>query len=204
MNESNCRIISERNLADDWGRLTKYEFDLRLRDGTWQRQVRETYDRGNGATCLLYNPQTGCVLLTRQFRLPAFINGGVETLIEAPAGLLDGADPATRMRSELIEETGYDVSTLTHLSDIYMSPGSVTEYLAFFVGEYSEKQKVGDGGGSSEEGEDIDVLQVPLPEAMRMIDRGEIRDGKTIILLQHLMIRQLQDGNCKGAAADRL
>ena len=192
MSDSSFRLVSERVLADDWGRLTKYEFDLRLRDGSWQRQRRETYDRGNGATCLLYNPASGCVLLTRQFRLPVLMNGGLEYLVETPAGLLDGAEPATRMRSELIEETGYDVSALTHIFDIYMSPGSVTEYLAFFQGEYSEKQKIGEGGGSADEGEDIDVLHVPLPEAMRMIDSGEIRDAKTIILLQHLTIRQLQ------------
>lgn len=193
MSESSFRPISQRVLADDWGRLTKYEYELRLRDGSWQRQQREAYDRGNGATCLLYNPATGSALLTRQFRLPVFLNGGLETLIEAPAGLLDGAEPAVRMRAELIEETGYDVSALTHLFDVYMSPGSVTEYLAFFSGEYSEKQKVSDGGGSSEEGEDIDVMQVPLPEAMMMIERGEIRDAKTIILLQHLTIRLLQE-----------
>lgn len=192
MNESSFRPLSERVLAEDWGRLTKYEYELRLRDGSWQRQQREAYDRGNGATCLLYNPATGCVLLTRQFRLPVFLNGGLESLIEAPAGLLEGAEPAVRMRAELIEETGYDVSALTHLFDVYMSPGSVTEYLAFFIGEYSEKQKISEGGGSADEGEDIDVLQVALPEAMAMISSGEIRDAKTIILLQHLTIRLMQ------------
>jgi len=193
MSDSIFRPISERVLADDWGRLTKYEYQLRLRDGSWQRQQREAYDRGNGATCLLYNPATGSVLLTRQFRLPVFLNGGLEALIEAPAGLLEGAEPAVRMREELIEETGYDVSALTHLFDVYMSPGSVTEYLAFFIGEYSEKQKVNDGGGCADEGEDIDVMQVSLSNAMTMISSGEIRDAKTIILLQHLAIRLLQE-----------
>lgn len=193
MNESVYRPISERVLADDWGRLTKYEYELRLRDGSWQRQTREAYDRGNGATCLLYNPASGDVLLTRQFRLPVLLNGGLESLIETPAGLLEGAEPAARMRAELMEETGYQVSALTHLFDIYMSPGSVTEYLAFFHGEYTDTHKVGAGGGSVEEGEDIDVLEIPLPEAMRMIDRGDIRDAKTIILLQHLAIRLLQE-----------
>jgi nudix-type nucleoside diphosphatase (YffH/AdpP family) len=193
MSDSIFRPVSERVLADDWGRLTKYEYQLRLRDGSWQRQQREAYDRGNGATCLLYNPATGSVLLTRQFRLPVFLNGGLETLIETPAGLLEGAEPAVRMRAELIEETGYDVSALTHLFDVYMSPGSVTEYLAFFIGEYSERQKVSDGGGSADEGEDIDVMQVSLSKAMAMISSGEIRDAKTIILLQHLAIRLLQE-----------
>ncbi|CUX66281.1 NUDIX domain-containing protein [Agrobacterium genomosp. 13] len=193
MDSSVYRPISERVLADDWGRLTKYEYELRLRDGSWQRQTREAYDRGNGATCLLYNPANDHVLLTRQFRLPVLLNGGLKSLIETPAGLLEGAEPATRMRAELIEETGYEVSELTHLFDIYMSPGSVTEYLAFFHGEYAEKHKVGAGGGSAAEGEDIDVLEIALPEAMRMIDRGEIRDAKTIILLQHLALRLLQE-----------
>lgn len=193
MNDSVYRPISESVLADDWGRLTKYEYELRLRDGSWQKQTREAYDRGNGATCLLYNPANGHVLLTRQFRLPVLLNGGLESLIETPAGLLEGAEPATRMRAELMEETGYEVSELTHLFDIYMSPGSVTEYLAFFHGEYADTHKVGKGGGSADEGEDIDVLEIPLPEAMRMIGRGDIRDAKTIILLQHLAIRLLQE-----------
>ncbi len=188
MADSVYRPISQRVLSDDWGRLVKYEYDLRFRDGIWRRQTREAYDRGNGATCLLHNPETGTVLLTRQFRLPALLNGGVETLIEAPAGLLDGADPAQRMRAEMIEETGYEVSGLTHLFDVYMSPGSVTEYLVFFIGEYSRKQKIGDGGGSAEEGEDIDVLEVVLADALDMIRTGEIRDAKTIILLQHLAL----------------
>jgi len=159
---------------------------------TWQRQVREAYDRGNGAACLLYCPAKGTVLLTRQFRLPAFLNGGFESLVEAPAGMLDGAEPAERMRAELIEETGYAVSELTHLFDAYMSPGSVTEYLAFFHGEYADADKQGEGGGSPEEGEDIAVFEVPLAEAMAMIRRGDIRDAKTIILVQDLMIRVLQ------------
>lgn len=193
MDDSVYRPISERVLADDWGRLTKYEYELRLRDGSWQQQTREAYDRGNGATCLLYNPANDHVLLTRQFRLPVLLNGGLTSLIETPAGLLEGAEPATRMRAELMEETGYEVSELTHLFDIYMSPGSVTEYLAFFHGEYAENHKVGAGGGSADEGEDIDVLEIALPEAMRMISRGDIRDAKTIILLQHLALRLLQE-----------
>lgn len=197
MDESVFRPIAEHVLANDWGRLTKYEFELRLRDGGWQRQTREAYDRGNGATCLLYNPRSGRVLLTRQFRLPVFLNGGLESLIETPAGLLDGAEPATRMRAELIEETGYDVSELTHLFDIYMSPGSVTEYLAFFYGEYTEKHRVGTGGGAPDEGEDIDVMEISLSDAIHMIDRGEIRDAKTIILLQHLTIRLFQENDVK-------
>ena len=187
--------IKQNTLSDNWGKLINHEFDLRLRDGSWQRQQRETYDRGNGATCLLFNPDSGCVLLTRQFRLPVFLNGGLPSLVETPAGLLDGAAPAERMRAELIEETGYDVSKLHHLSDIYMSPGSVTEYLAFFTGEYRDRDQVSAGGGEQAEGEDIEVLHIPLDEAMGMIASGEIRDAKTIILLQHLKLQQLNGWN---------
>lgn len=194
MSDPVFRPLSERVLASDWGVLTKHEYELRRRDGAWSRQTREAYDRGNGATCLLYDPDAGTVLLTRQFRLPVYLNGGLETLIETPAGLLDGAAPAERMRSELIEETGYDVSELRHLFDVYMSPGSVTEFLAFFVGDYSPRQKVADGGGLAEEGEDIDVLHVPLADALQMIETGEIRDAKTIILLQRLALDRLRQG----------
>jgi nudix-type nucleoside diphosphatase (YffH/AdpP family) len=192
MNDSSVfRPVSEKVLADDWGKLTKFEYDLRRRSGDWQRQTRETYDRGNGATCLLHDPQTDCVLLTRQFRLPVFLNGGLTSLIETPAGLLDGAGAAERMRVELIEETGYRIEALSHLFDIYMSPGSVTEYLAFLTGKYSAQDRVAQGGGSFEEGEDIEVLHVPMTDAMKMTKQGEIRDAKTIILLQHLMIERI-------------
>lgn len=184
------RPVLSETLSDNWGRLIRHTYDLRRRDGAWQRQTRETYDRGNGATCLLFNPDSGCVLLTRQFRLPVYLNGGLAALIETPAGLLDGADPAARMREELIEETGFDVSDLTHIADIYMSPGSVTEYLAFFIGEYRLSQQQTKGGGVAAEGEDIEVLHVPLPDALAMIDEGGIRDAKTIILLQRLALQQ--------------
>lgn len=185
------RPFKQTVLSADWGKVTKHEFDLKRRDGEWQRLTREIYDRGNGATCLLYNEATGCVLLTRQFRLPIFLNGGLTSLIEAPAGLLEGAEPAERMRAELIEETGYEIAALEHLFDLYSSPGSVTEYLAYFQGSYSDKEQVSDGGGVVEEGEDIEVMHVPLDDAMTMIDNGEIRDAKTVILLQRLMIQKL-------------
>lgn len=189
MSDDFFRPVAEQVLAQDWGRLTRYDYDLRLRDGTWQRQRREAYDRGNGATCLLFNPDTGCVLLTRQFRLPVFLNGGLPSMVEAPAGLLEGADPAERMQAELREETGYRVSTLRHLFDVYMSPGSVTEYLVFFEGEYHAADQVGQGGGVEEEGEDIEVLHIPLSRALQMVASGEIRDAKTIILIQNLALR---------------
>ena len=186
------RPVSKTVLSDDWGTLTKHTYDLKRRDGQWQRQTREAYDRGNGATCILHNPQTGCILLTRQFRLPVFLNGGASELIETPAGLLEGQEPAERMRHELIEETGYAISQLEHLFDVYMSPGSVTEYLAFFRGEYSDGQRISAGGGVYNEGEDIEVMHVPLGEALRMIRSGEIADAKTIILIQHLALELAQ------------
>ena len=186
------RMISTEILSDDWGILTKYRFELRRRSGDWQAQTREAYDRGNGATCLLHNPNSGCVILTRQFRLPVFLNGGFTSLIEAPAGILDGADPEERMRSELLEETGFEIQTLTHLFNVYMSPGSVTEYLAFFTGTYEAGDQATDGGGSFNEGEDIEVIEVPLRTALTMIETGEICDAKTIILLQHLLIREIR------------
>ncbi len=191
-NEQVYRQISEQVLADDWGTLTRFTYRLRRRSGEWQKQTRETYDRGNGATCLLYDAKADCVLLTRQFRLPVFLNGGRSSLIETPAGLLDGAGAAERMRAELMEETGFRIDNLTHLFDVYMSPGSVTEYLAFFQGLYSSEDQVSEGGGDFDEGEDIEVMHVPLAEAMLMIGRGEICDAKTIILLQHLTIERLQ------------
>jgi len=186
------RLVSSMVLSKDWGKLTRHEYDLKRRDGEWQRQTRECYDRGDGATCLLFNRETGCVLLTRQFRLPVFLNGGHTSLLETPAGLLDGAGAEERMRAELIEETGYAISALEHLFDVYMSPGSVTEYLAFFQGNYAESARVSAGGGNIDEGEDIEVVHVPLAEAMAMIDAGEIQDAKTIILLQRLTINQMR------------
>lgn len=184
------RPVSQVVLSDSWAVLTKHEFDYKRGSGDWQRQVREVYDRGHGAACLLLNPQTGTVLLTRQFRLPVYGPDHDGFLIEAPAGLLEGATPADRMRAELEEETGFRVSELEHLFDAFMSPGSVTEYLACFLGTYSAKDQVSDGGGHIDEGEDIEVLHIPLDQALEMIGNGEIRDAKTIMLLQHLALRQ--------------
>ncbi|MEO1113188.1 MAG: NUDIX domain-containing protein [Pseudomonadota bacterium] len=185
------RFIDQTLLSDNWGKLTRYRFKYRRSDGSWQEQIREAYDRGNGVTCLLHNPDTDCVLLTRQFRLPVLLNGKDPFLIETPAGLLEGAKPEERMRSELVEETGYEVSALEHLFDVHMSPGSVTEYLSFYRGTYHLNNKVADGGGEESEGEDIEVLHVPLQEALAMIRSGGITDGKTILLLQELALRQL-------------
>ena len=185
------KVSDSEVLSNSWGTLTRHRIEYRRRDGDWQEQVREVYDRGHGATCLLYDPERNCVLLTRQFRLPVWAAGRDPMLIEAPVGLLEGAHPEDRMRAELIEETGFEVSDLEHLFDAFSSPGSVTEYVAFFRGTYHLKDKVAEGGGKETEGEDIEVMHVPLDQALEMIRSGEIMDAKTIILLQELALRRL-------------
>ncbi|RKP53420.1 NUDIX domain-containing protein [Pararobbsia silviterrae] len=185
------RIVETRVLADDWYVLRKVTFDFLRRNGTWQRQHRETYDRGNGATILLHNPATGHVVLTRQFRMPAFVNGHDGMLVEAAGGLLDNASPEDRIRAEAEEETGYRVQHVRKVFEAFMSPGSVTEKLYFYVGEYDSSTRVGDGGGLEEEGEDLEVIEMPLDEAIDAIERGEIVDGKTIMLLQYAALHGL-------------
>jgi len=186
------RGVTSELLSNNWGKVEKHTFELRRRDGTWQRQVRETYDRGHGAAVLLYNLEKRTVILTRQFRFPAWFNGDDDPwLIEAPAGKLDGDDPLTCARKEAEEETGYRVHDLTLVAAPYMSPGSVTEKLYLYVGRYDAGSRVSEGGGLEHEGEDIETLELPFGEAMAMLERGEIADGKTIILLQHVALRRL-------------
>jgi nudix-type nucleoside diphosphatase (YffH/AdpP family) len=191
------RIVTEQVLSDDWYLLRKVTFDYRRRDGSWQRQSREVYDRGDGAVLLLYNAAKGTVLLTRQFRLPAFVNESADGyLVEACAGLLDGEDAASCVKREAEEETGYRVHAPRHLFDAYMSPGSVTECLRFFAAEYRPEDRIASGGGDSHEGEDIETLEITLSNAVQMIDSGEIRDGKTIMLLLHAHRLGLDGLNC--------
>ena len=191
------RIVETNLLSNDWFVLKKVTFDYRRRDGSWQRQSRETYDRGNGATILLHNPATGNVVLTRQFRMPAFVNGHDGMLIEAAAGLLDQTSPEERIRAEVEEETGYRVHKLCKVFEAFMSPGSVTEKLYFYLGEYDASTRIGKGGGIAEEGEDLEVIEMPLSEALAAIERGEIVDGKTIMLVQHLALRRLSEEHAK-------
>ncbi|MDC7828019.1 MULTISPECIES: NUDIX domain-containing protein [Pseudomonas] len=183
------RVEEVKVLSDDWFILKKTTFAFLRSDGTWQRQSRETYDRGNGATILLYDPRRRTVVLTRQLRYPAFVNGHDDLLIEAPAGLLDAAEPEVRIRAEVEEETGFQVREVRQVFDAFMSPGSVTERLHFFVGEYAPGDRKSAGGGNAAEGEDIAVLEVDLDEALAMIDAGTIRDGKTIMLLQYAALK---------------
>jgi nudix-type nucleoside diphosphatase (YffH/AdpP family) len=183
---AHVQILEQQVLADDWYVLKKTRFKYRRRDGRWQELVRETYDRGNGAVLLLFNVDKQSVVLTRQFRFPAYVNGCSDgLLVEACAGLLDGEDPLACIGREAEEETGYSVQAPRKLFEIYMSPGSVTEKLHFFAAEYQAHDRTAAGGGNVAEGEDIEVLELPLKTAMQMIATGAIQDGKTIILLQH-------------------
>jgi GDP-mannose pyrophosphatase NudK len=192
-NIDRVRIIEERLLSDDWYTLKKTTFDYRRRDGRWQRQSRETYDRGNGAVLLLFNADQGTVVLTRQFRLPAYVNGCPDgLLIEACAGLLDGDDPHTCIRREAQEETGFVVRTPRKILEAYMSPGSVTEKLHFFVAEYEPRDRVSKGGGDVAEGEDIEVIEISMAIAQKMVAAGAIQDGKTIMLLQYAALVGLE------------
>ncbi|MCJ2095219.1 NUDIX domain-containing protein [Methylobacterium sp. J-072] len=179
------RVEDVRVLSDDWSVLRKTTFRFRRTDETWQRQSRETYDRGNGATILLYDPERFTVILIRQFRYAAFVNGWDDLLIETPAGLLDDATPEDRIRAETEEETGFRVRNVRRIFEAYMSPGSVTEKMFFFVGTYHINDRVRAGGGLAAEGEDIEVLEVGFDQALKMIEDGIIRDAKTIMLLQY-------------------
>ena len=172
-------------LAKDWSILRKTRLSFRRSDGAWQEQWRETYDRGNGATILLYNIDRRTVVLTRQFRYPAFVNGYDDLLIETPAGLLDQAEPEARIRAETEEETGFRVGGIRLIFEAFMSPGSVTEKLYFFVAPYEAASRISEGGGNAAEGEDIGVIELDIDEALQAIARGGIRDGKTILLLQY-------------------
>ncbi len=185
-------------LSDDWGVLKRTELEFRRRDGDWQRLTRETYDRGNGAVILPYDPVARRVVLVRQFRFPAFVNGCNDWLVEAPAGLLDEAAPEDRIRAELEEEAGLRLHEVERLWDVFMSPGSVTERLFFFLGRYGSSDWLARGGGIAAEGEDIDVVELGFETAMAMIGDGRIRDAKTIMLLQHAALTVFADRAAPG------
>jgi nudix-type nucleoside diphosphatase (YffH/AdpP family) len=188
------RIVDEKILSDDWYSLKKYTFDIQRRNGDWQQQTREVYDRGNGATVLLYNRERETVILTRQFRFPVFMNGHEGYLIEAAAGLLDNMDPERRIKAEAEEETGFKISTVQKVFEAYMSPGSVTEKLYFYIAEYDAGDKTSAGGGIEAEGEDIEVLEMPLKDALAAVENGLIVDGKTIMLLYHVALKVILRG----------
>jgi nudix-type nucleoside diphosphatase (YffH/AdpP family) len=179
------RVKDVRLLSDNWYTLKTTTFEWRRRDGTWQTQRRETYDRGNAAVILPYSLKRRTVVLIKQFRYPAYVNGYDELMIEAAAGLLDDESPGNRIRAEAEEEAGYRLRDVRKIFESFMSPGSVTEKLHFFVAEYEPDMKIGDGGGLQDEGEDIEVIEPTIDEALAMIADGRIVDGKTIMLLQY-------------------
>lgn len=188
----NIKILKTEILSDNWYTLKKVTYEYLKKDGTLQIQTREAYDRGNGATILLYNKEQKTVILTRQFRLPTFINGNnTGMLIEACAGLLDRDNPEDCIRKETEEETGYKVTDVRKIFEAYMSPGSVTEILYFFIAEYHKSMKVTEGGGIADEQEHIEVLELDFSTAFSMIATGEIKDAKTIMLLQYAHLNQL-------------
>lgn len=184
------RVTDVRLLSDNWYRLHTTTFEYLGDDGVWTTQSRETYDRGNGATILLYDAARRTVLLTSQFRYPVYVNGHPDgMLLETAAGLLDDDEPETAIRREAIEETGHEIGAVTHVFDAFMSPGSVTERLHFYAAPYDASTRRSAGGGLADEGEHITVVELPIDEALRMVDDGRIVDAKTIMLLQWSVLR---------------
>jgi len=192
MHFKRVKNVKTELLSDNWFILQKVTFDFEKSDGNWETQSREVYDRGNGATILLYNTRKSTVVLTRQFRMPTFLNGNPDgMMIESCAGLLSGENAEDCIIRETEEETGYMVSDVRQIFEAYMSPGSVTEIIHFFIAQYDSSMKQRGGGGALDEQEDIEVLELPFEQALSLIQSGEIKDGKTIILLQYLRLEQI-------------
>ena len=192
MDNPKYKIQKTELLSDNWYILNKVSVDYQKKDDTWDTQEREVYDRGNGAAILLYNKSKETVILTRQFRLPTYLNGNKSgLLIEVCAGLLDEDNPEVCIIRETEEETGYRLPSVKKIFESYMSPGAVTEILYLFVGEYDDSMKVSSGGGIEDEHEEIDVIEIPFSQAYVMIESGEIKDAKTIMLLQYAKIHNL-------------
>ncbi|TVZ59097.1 nudix-type nucleoside diphosphatase (YffH/AdpP family) [Flavobacteriaceae bacterium MAR_2010_105] len=189
---NNVNVLETEVLSNNWYTLLKVTYNYLKRDNTWQTQVREAYDRGNGAAILLFNAKNKTVILTKQFRLPTFINGNNDgMMIECCAGMLDKNNPEECIKKEALEETGYRIKNVSKLFEAYMSPGAVTEILHFFVAEYDESMKLNEGGGLTQEQEDIEVVELNFEVAYDMIASGEIKDAKTIMLLQYAKIHKL-------------
>ena len=192
MNNPKVKIKKITNLSNDWYKLDKVNFDYQLMSGEWQNQNRESYNRGNGACILLYNSKENTVVLTKQFRMPSYLNGnGDGMLIEVCAGLLDEDDPISCIIKEVEEETGYRINDPIKVLEVYTSPGAVTEIIHYFISEYNSKMKISEGGGKEEETEEIEVLEIDFNSALKMIDNGIIKDAKTIILLQYAKLHNL-------------
>ncbi|MCB0459789.1 MAG: NUDIX domain-containing protein [Flavobacteriaceae bacterium] len=192
MNNPRVKIKNVKNLSNDWYKLDKVNFDYQLENGTWQNQNRECYDRGNGACILLYNVKEKTVVLTRQFRMPSYLNGNKDgMMIEVCAGLLDEDDPLTCIIKEVEEETGYKISNPKKVFELYSTPGAVTEKIHYFIGAYDATMKISDGGGLEHEAEEIEVLELPFEKALKMIESGEINDTKTVVLLQYIRMKEI-------------
>ncbi len=195
MNKAGVKILETRVLSDQFYVLRRFTFERAERSGEWVTQVREVYDRGNGAAILLYNRAAQTVILTRQFRMPTFVNGNpTGMLIECCAGLLDRDNAEDAIRRETEEETGYKIGAVEKVLEAYMSPGSVTEILYLFVAEYTKEMKVSEGGGLEQEREDIEVLEISYDSALEMVRTGKIKDGKTILLLQFAELNKIMIG----------
>ncbi|MCL6265480.1 GDP-mannose pyrophosphatase NudK [Flagellimonas myxillae] len=192
MKNGKVKNIKQELLSDNWYTLNKVTFEYHREDGEWETQVREAYDRGNGAVILLYNKENKSIVLTRQFRMPTYLNGNTDgMMIEACAGILEKGNAEQTIRMEVEEETGYKIDKVEKVFESYMSPGSVTEILYFFIGEYHKDMKVSEGGGADDETENIEVLEMSFEQALQMMGAGEIRDAKTIMLLQYAQIHKL-------------
>ncbi len=192
MENERVKIVETAILSNNWYTLRKITYSYLKTDGSWQTQSREAYDRGNGAVILLYNKAQQTVILTNQFRMPTYINGNATgMLIEACAGLLDKDNPEDCIKRETEEETGYKISEVKKVYEAFMSPGSVTEILHFFIAAYAPSMKLNDGGGIASEQEEIEVLELNIDKALQMIETGEIKDGKTIMLLQYVRLHQI-------------
>ncbi|NKI27180.1 GDP-mannose pyrophosphatase NudK [Arenibacter sp. 6A1] len=192
MKNNKVRNIKKELLSDNWYTLEKVTFEYEKEEGVWEAQSREAYDRGNGAAILLYNQNKGTVVLTKQFRMPTYLNGNDSgMMIEVCAGLLDGDHPEECILKEVEEETGYKIETVKKVFEAYMSPGAVTEMLYFFIGSYEDTMKVSDGGGAADETENIEVIECSFESALEMVASGEIKDAKTIMLLQYAKLNRL-------------
>lgn len=192
MPEDKIRIVREDILSDQYATLKNVTYRQRRHDGRWQEQSREVYDAASGAAILLYDPERRTVVLTRQFRAGARLAGHHGFLLEVPAGVLDGASPEERVRAEVREECGFEAGPIERVMVLFASPASLTEQVHYFIAEYDPSRRCGKGGGKPEEGEDIEVLELPWDEAFAMLARGEIVDVKTAVLLQHLQLRLLR------------
>lgn len=192
MNNPKVKINSIKNLSNDWYKLDKVNFDYQLKNGNWKNINRECYNRGNGAAILPYNTHKNTVILTKQFRMPTYLNGNNNgMMIEVCAGLLDGDDPVTCIKKEAEEEIGYKIDAPVKILEVYTSPGAVTELIHYFIAEYIDEMKINEGGGLATETEEIEVLEIDFNKALAMIAEGIIKDAKTIILLQYVKIHNL-------------